>query len=134
MASQVADYLALLEQAVGKSGDHLGCYSPPDARFLSLETMLNSWKILKKAEKKAGKIFEYQKRIRRIQMAAAYVILVRWDAFRQEAREKNLPWPWPGSRQAFLDWFLQAARSEGATMVSEWQTLEDWAVKGGKSR
>jgi hypothetical protein len=134
MAGQVANYLTLLEQAVGKSGDDLGCYSPPDAKFLSLETMLNSWKILKRAEKKAGKIVEYGKRIRRVQMPVAYVVLVRWDAFRQEAREKNLPWPWPESRQEFLDWFLRSARSEGVTMISEWQTLEDWAAKGGKSR
>lgn len=134
MAGQVADYLTLLEQAVGKSEDDLGCYSPPDAKFLSLETMLNSWKILKKAEKKAGRIVEYGKRVRRVQMPVAYVVLVRWDAFRQEAREKKLPWPWPESRQELLDWFLRAARSEGVSMISEWQTLEDWAAKGGKSR
>jgi hypothetical protein len=61
-------------------------------------------------------------------------VLVRWDAFREEARKKNLAWPWPESRQEFLDWFLRAARIEGVTMISEWQTLEDWAAKGGKSR
>jgi hypothetical protein len=134
MAGQVDRYLTLLEQAVGKSGDDLGCYSPPDAKFLSLETMFDSWRILRKAEKKAGKIFEYGKRIRRVQMPVAYVVLVRWDDFREEARKRNLAWPWPESRQEFLDWFLQAARSEGITMISEWQTLEDWAAKGGKSR
>jgi len=134
MAGQIARYLELLEQAIGMAGDYLGCYSPPDAKFLSLETMINSWRILKKAEKKAGKIVEYGKRIRRVQMPVAYVVLARWDAFREEARKKNLAWPWPESRQALLDWFLRAARSEGVTMISEGQTLEDWAVKGGKSR
>ena len=134
MAGQVAKYLTLLEQAVGRSGDDLGCYSPPDAKFLSLETMHRSWGILKRAEKKAGNIVEYGKRIRRVQMPVAYVVLSRWDALRKEAREKNLTWPWPESRQEFLDWFLLAARSESVTMISEWQTLEDWAAKGGKSR
>jgi len=134
MAGHVARYLSLLEQAIDGSGDNLGCYSPPDAKFLSLETMIDSWRILKKAERKAGNIIEYGKRIRRVQMPVVYVVLVRWDDFRQEARKRNMAWPWPESRQEFLEWFLQAARSEGITMISEGQTLEDWAAKGGKSR
>jgi hypothetical protein len=134
MAGQVARYLALLEQAIDRSGDDLGCYSSPEAKFLSLEVIHRAWEILKRAEEKAGKIVEYGNRIRRVQMPAAYVVLVRWDAFREEARKKNLAWPWPESRQEFLDWFLRAARIEGVTMISEWQTLEDWAAKGGKSR
>jgi hypothetical protein len=134
MAGQVARYLSLLEQTIDRSGDDLGCYSPPDAKFLSLETMRRSWEILNRAEQKAGKIVEYGKRIRRVRMPVAYVVLVRWDAFREEARKRNLAWPWPESRLEFLEWFLEAARSEGVTMISEWQTLEDWAAKGGKSR
>ncbi|MGQ9671833.1 MAG: DUF4838 domain-containing protein [Candidatus Aminicenantales bacterium] len=134
MARDVARFLSLLEQAVFKSGDDLGCYSPPDAKFMTLETMLKAWGILKKAEKKAGKIFEYQKRIRRVQMPIAYVVLARWEAFRKEARDQGWPWPWPEEREQLLDWFLQVARAEGITMISEWQTLDDWAAKGGRSQ
>ncbi len=128
MAPPIADYLALLERAVAASGDKLGCYSPPDAKFLSLATALKAWDLLKKAEKKGRTFDVYRRRIRRAQLPVAYVVLVKWDAFRKEARGLGRPWPWPESREILLEWFLAAARAEGVTMISEWQTLEDWAV------
>ena len=128
MAPRVAAYLALLEQSVAASGDKLGCYSPPEATFLSLETMLKAWDLLKKAEKNGQSFVEYGRRIRRVQMPVAYAVIVKWNAFRQEARDRGLPWPWPESKEEFLAWFLAAARAEGVTMISEWQKLDDWAV------
>jgi len=133
-AKEVSDYLALLERAVSEAGDDLGCYSPATAKFLSLETVRQSWDILKKAEIKTGGKAELVKRLRRVQMPVAYVAIVRWGDFQKEARENGLKWPWPGSRQELLRWFLDSARSEGVTMISEWQTLDDWAAKGGNTR
>jgi len=134
MAPHIFEYLTLLENAVLASGDHLGCFSPSDAQFLSCETMLAAWDILKKAEVKAAKNAEFKRRLKRVQMPVAYVALVRWDSFQKEAQERGLKWPWPQAREGLLDWFLETARSEGVTMISEGQTLDDWAAKGGKSR
>jgi hypothetical protein len=134
MAGQISKYLALLERAVLETGDHLGCFSPTDAQFLSLGTMLDAWNILKKAKARAATKAEFVSRIRRVQMPVAYVALVRWDDFLKEAQERGLKWPWPQSRLELLGWFLETARSEGVTMISEGQTLADWAAKGGKSR
>jgi hypothetical protein len=133
-APNISEYLTLLENAVLATGDHLGCFSPPDAQFLSLDTMLKAWDILKKAEVKIAKNAEFVRRLKRVQLPVAYVALVRWDGFQKEAQERGLEWPWPQARQGLLDWFLEAARSEGVIMISEWQTLDDWASKGGKSR
>lgn len=134
MAGQISKYLALLERAVLETGDHLGCFSPTDAQFLSLGTMLDAWNILKKAKARAATKAEFVSRIRRVQMPVAYVALVRWDDFLKEAQERGLKWPWPQSRLELLGWFLETARSEGVTMISEGQTLADWAAKGGKAR
>jgi hypothetical protein len=134
IAGQISEYLTLLERAVLEAGDHLGCFSPTDARFLSLDTMLDAWDILKKAELKIAKNAEFVRRIRRVQMPVAYVVLVSWDGFLKEAQERGLKWPWAQARQELLDWFLETARSEGVTMISEGQTLDEWASKGGKSR
>ncbi len=133
-AGPVSAYLALLEQAVKESGDHLGCYSPPDAKFLSLETMIEAWRILEAAEKKVHRSNIFLGRVRRAQMPVGYVVLTRWDAFQKEAEEHGLSWPWPRSRRELLDWFLETARSEGVTMISEGQTLDEWAERGGRSR
>jgi hypothetical protein len=133
-AGYVSDYMTLLERAVRDSGDHLGCYSPPDAKFLSLDTILRAWAILKKAENRIRGTLEYARRVRSVQLPIAYAVLVRWDDLQKESFERSLAWPWPRERNEWLDWFLQAARSEKVGMISEWQTLDDWAGKGGKSR
>jgi hypothetical protein len=131
-ANKVSAYLGFLDGAIQKSGDYLGCYSPPDAKFLSLDTLLHSWDILKRAERKVAGTIEYARRVKRVQMPVAYVVLTRWELLRKEAGERNRPWPWMSERKEFLDWFIAAARSEGVTMISEGQTLDDWAAKGGR--
>jgi len=133
-AGPVAEYLSLLDQAVAASGDALGCYSPPTAKFLSLDTLVRAWDILSKAERRTAGTVEYGRRIRRVRMPVAYAVLADWDALAGEAAERRRGTPWPEKREALLDWFLEAARAEGVTMISEGQTLEDWAKKGGRSR
>ncbi len=133
-AAHISAYLALLERAVEESSDHLGCYSPPDARFLSLGTIVKAWKTLTQAENAVRKNAVFLKRIRRARMPVVYVVLTRWDAFQKEAQERGLEWLWSGSRQELLERFLETARAENVTMISEWQTLDDWAQKGGRPR
>jgi hypothetical protein len=41
-----------LEKAVQAAGDYLSCYSPPEAKFISLDTLTRSWNILNKAERR----------------------------------------------------------------------------------
>jgi len=130
----LSDYMTLLERAVRASEDHLGCYSPPDAKFLSLDTILRSWAILKKAEDRVRGTLEYARRVRSVQLPMAYAVFVRWDDLQKESFERNLAWPWPRARNEWLAWFLQAARAEKVDMISEWQALDDWAGKGGRSR
>jgi hypothetical protein len=130
-AGYVSDYLALLEKEVWASGDKLGCYSPPEAGFLSLKTLIKAWALLGKAEKKCGRIRQYARRVRLVQMPLIYVVLVRWDSLLKEARERKMAWPWQGGRDEWLDWFLRAARAENVSMISEGQTLEDWASYAG---
>ncbi len=131
---RVGEYLALLEAACAKAGDKLGCYSPTDAKFLSLDTMLKSREILEKAAKSVTGTPELARRVRRAELPVEYVVLGRWDEYRKEAAERILRWPWPSARGDLLARFLSVCRSEKVTMISEWQTLEDWAAKGGKTR
>ena len=127
-------YLDRLEKAVGRSGDPLGCYSPVDAKFLSLDTLLGAWRSLEAAKRKARRSSEYGRRVRRASLPVAYVVLSRWDSLKEDAGKIGRAWPWPGARAELLAWFLEAARGEGVTMISEWQTLADWAAKGGRQK
>lgn len=133
-AGAMDDYLEGLEAALAKSGDALGCYSPSDARFLSFETLTRSWRVLDRARKRAGRSAEYRRRVLRATLPAAYAVLARWDDLKAEAERAGRAWPWPATRDAFLEWFVDSARAEGITMISEWQTLADWAAKGGSKK
>ena len=133
-ARSIQSYLELLEKAVGKSGDALGCYSPADAKFLSLDTLVRSWRILEAAKKTARRSAEYSRRVRRASLSVAYVLITCWDSLRKEARKEGKRWPWPETRDVLLEWFLKAALEENITMISEWQTLADWTAKGGRTK
>jgi len=133
-AGPVADYLALLERAVRASGDPLGCYSPPEAKFLSLDTLTKARNLLAKAERRVAGTVEYARRVRRVWMPVAYVVLAKWDELRKQAADRRMAWPWPDRREELLGRFLDAAKAEGVTMISEGQTLEDWAANGGRKR
>ncbi len=133
-AGSMDDYLEGLEKALARSGDALGCYSPADARFLTFETLARSWKILGSARRKACRSIEYGRRVKRACLPVAYTVLARWDALKEEAARAGKTWPWTGTREAFLAWFLEAARAENVTMISEWQPFSDWAAKGGSQK
>jgi hypothetical protein len=130
-AGNVGDYLDLMEKAVAGSGDALGCYSPAEAKFLSLDVLRRGWDLLKSAEAKA-RLDEYRRRVRIARLPVAYVVLSRWDELRKEAGAAA--WPWGEDRKALLDWFLASARAERVTKISEWQDFEAWAAKGGKRK
>ena len=133
-AGAMDDYLEGLELALSRSGDPLGCYSPAEAKFLSFDTLARSWKILGSARHKARRSAEYGRRVLRASLPVAYSVIARWETLREEARRAGQAWPWPETRESLLDWFLEAARTEDITMISEWQTLADWAAKGGRQK
>jgi hypothetical protein len=133
-AGAIERYLEGLEKAVKKSGDALGCYSPADAKFLSLDTLSRSWRILEEAKNRALRSAEYRRRVRRASLPVAYVVITRWDSLRDDSLKTGKRWPWPETRDTLLEWFLNAAHEENITMISEWQTLDDWAAKGGRTK
>ncbi len=128
-AGEVGTVLGLLENAVAASGDPLGCYSPPDAKFLNIATLGRAWEVFARAERRTAGRREYARRVLLAKLPFAYVAFIRWDALRKEASDRGISWPWPGSRNELGAWFLKNARAEGVTHISEWQSLEDWAAK-----
>jgi hypothetical protein len=133
-AGAVDDYLEGLERAVARTGDPLGCYSPSEAKFLSFEILSRSWRTLEAARRKARRSAEYGRRVLRVKLPVAYAVLARWDELKGEAEKAGKTWPWPAARETFLEWFLEAARAENITMISEWQPFADWAAKGGRRK
>jgi len=96
-ARPVLDYIELMHDAVEASGDWLGLSSPPDAEFLSLDTLSKAWKLLADAERAAGDDPDLGLRVRVARLPVMYVFLMRWDALREEARSAQSDWLPPDS-------------------------------------
>jgi hypothetical protein len=133
-AGPIEDYLALLEKSVLAAGDALGCYSPPTAKFLTLDSLTEAWRLLEKAERRTMGTNEYASRIRLAKMPAAYVVLTRWGALKEEAARSGKPWIWPVKREELLVWFQASAKAAGVSRISEGRPFEDWSSAEGRER
>jgi hypothetical protein len=110
---------------VDASGDYLGCYSPPDAKFLSLETLAAGWRQLQMAEAAAGADGALRHRVRVAQLPLLYAFIVRWEALRSEAAAAQIQWPVNDTIQATYERFMAIAEAEKVTRVAEGRTI-DW--------
>lgn len=115
----VRAYLKLTHDAVEASGDALGCYSPPDAKFLSLKTLTDGWKLMRAAEAAAGTDEAVAHRVHVAQLPLLYTFLVRWEALHKEADASGAPWPVDDAPSAVYERFMRTAKAENITMVSE---------------
>ncbi|MEW6250336.1 MAG: DUF4838 domain-containing protein [Planctomycetota bacterium] len=140
-AEPLRAYLKLTHDAVNASGDKLGCYSPPDAKFLSLANLSAAVRLWENAVA-AATVAEKQPAwaaqgaapglLLRVQTAALptmYTLLVRWDALRQEAKANDVPWPVADSPARVYELFMDTARAAQVTMISEGQALAGMAQR-----
>lgn len=86
-------YLDEIHHAVEKTGDWLTLSSPPDSPFLSLETLLASWKHLAAAEASVADQPEFLQRVEIAQLPVRFVYLVRWKNLKYLAFTRGRDWP-----------------------------------------
>lgn len=123
-APHVRAYLQTTHDAVEASGDPLGCFSSPEAKFLSFKTLSAGLQHLKAAEAAAGDDAELKGRVLTAQMPVLYTFILRWDALRKEAQGANAPWPVAETKQAVHERFMELAKAANVTMVAEGRNLE----------
>ncbi|HEY3241791.1 MAG TPA: DUF4838 domain-containing protein [Phycisphaerae bacterium] len=123
-AAGIRAYLAVMHDAVESSGDPLGCFSPADAKFLSLKTLLAGWKHLEDAEAAAGADDTIRQRVKTAKLPVMYAFLARWDALRREASAIDTQWPLPGHAMDVYERFMEIARREKVTHISEGNSID----------
>jgi len=124
-AEHIRAYLRLTHDAVDASGDYLGCYSPPDAKFLTLDTLRAGCRHLQRAEAAAGDDEELRHRVRVAQLPVLYTFIVRWEALRSEAAAAQIQWPVNDTIQAAFERFMEVVEVEKVTRVAEGRKI-DW--------
>lgn len=116
----VKRYLDVIHDAVDQSGDWLGCFSNPDAKFLSFEVLSKGWLCLKEAETAAGDDEDLRFRVRVAQLPVMYAVMIKWEQMRKEAGAANVSWPWPESIGKFYADFKAVAAAKKVTRLNEW--------------
>ncbi len=134
---EIGAWLDLLEGAVAKTGERVGCYTSPRARYLSFDLLAEGWKHMLAAEKLVRGDPVVLERVRAARLPLLYTVLLKWKDFRTRARKEKRPWPFPGSPGKVLDLFMETARKEGITRLREgrpgFQALERAAEKAEDS-
>lgn len=115
----------MTQQANATGSDHLGCCSPPDAKFLSLATLSAGWKHLQSAEKAAGTDEALLLRVRTAQLPVLYTFIIQWDRLRKEAADAKHSWPVAEAQSVVYERFMKTATAIKMTHVAEGRKI-DW--------
>ena len=112
-------YLKVTHDAVEASGDHLGCFSPHTAKFLSFETLSKGWENLKAAEEAAKDNPALHFRVQVAQLPMMYVFMMRWDEMREKAQAASADWPMTNTIKETYERFLEVAKRKNMTHLRE---------------
>jgi len=132
--SDVLAYVELIHDAVEESGDYLNLSSPPDAKFLSIGTLSEAWKILQDAEAAAGDHRTYRERVHNPQRSVLYAFSKAYDRLRNEAAETSSEWPLPDSPLAIHDLLHPPGPEVVYTLPAEWSFKTDPSDAGWSER
>jgi hypothetical protein len=117
----IKDYLKITHDAVEASGDHLGCFSPHTAKFLSFETLSKCWEQLKAAESAVLDNPDLRFRVQVAQLPIMYTYIMRWNDMRQACQAAGADWPMPDSIETAYEQFKEVAQKNDVTRLNEWQ-------------
>ena len=118
-AKHIRAYLDVTHDAVEASGDHLGCFSPHTAKFLSFDTLHRGWAHLVKAEGAVKDDPDLLQRVRVAQLPVMYTFLMRWKDMRRAAKTAKAPWPLGESVDDVYKHFRAIAKDKKITHVRE---------------
>jgi hypothetical protein len=127
---EIVAYLDVMHNAVEVSSDLLDLSSPPDAYFLSIQTLVDGWAHLRTAENAVKDDPVLLPRVKIAQMPVMFVFLVRWDQLKWGATCNGIEWPLSASRDEVYKQFMDIVKTSGVTLSPQSQKL---LVKGGNS-
>ena len=115
---ELVAYLDVTHDAVAAAGDYLGLSSPPDAAFLSFDTLSGAWAHLQRAADLVNADPALSARVEKARIPVLYVFLCRWDALRREAEAAGAAWPMPDAVEDVYARIKQLAARHGINLKS----------------
>jgi hypothetical protein len=120
-AAGIKAYLKVTHDAVEQSADWLGCFESHTARFLSFDTLWRGWQHLKAAEAAVQNDPALLLRVQVAELPVLYTFLMRWNDFREQAKNAGADWPLPPSIKDTYSQFLTIAQKKNITRLNEHQ-------------
>ena len=134
---EIGKWLDLLNGAAARVKGKIGCFTPPEAPYLSFRVLAGGWKHMKAAEKAAAGSPAFLRRVQAAQAPLLYTVILKWKTFRRKARRTKRPWPFPPTPRKALELFMSAAKKGGVTRIREsrpgFQALEEAVQAAEKS-
>jgi hypothetical protein len=115
----ILQYIEVLHDRAAATGYHLGCYSEPNAPFLSAELLIESEGLFQKAEAAVAGQPEVLARVQVAHLPVRYVAIVRWAALRADAEAKKLAWAFPATPLEAIEDFEKVRAENQITALSE---------------
>ncbi len=128
-SKEIINYLNVMHDAAQVSGDAVSLSSPPDAAFLTIQTLDEGWAHLKAAESAVKDNPALLRKVQITQLPSLFVFLARWDALKDGAICRGINWPLPQSRDEVLKMFNDIVAENDLVLGRE---TSAWLAKGGK--
>ena len=124
-AQPLSDYIALLEAAVDRSGQRLGCYMMDTSAYLRLEDLNQATELFNKAAELVKGDPALTARVRRARMPLDHAWIQRYRALKRAAQMAGKPYLGPADPAAFCEDFIQAAHDFNAGSYAEGRNFDD---------
>ena len=109
----VAAYLAVTHDALASTDDYLNLSSPPDAKFLSFDTLSRAAFHLQAATEAVNDDPSIYPRVERLPLSIMYASIFQWEDLQKEAKEAGMEWFLPGSRDDVYREIKRIAAKQG---------------------
>ncbi len=127
--SLVREYIDLLHDTAEATGHYLRIGSGPTAPFFTLDFMGRAWALFDEAEAAVADDPEVLNRVQMARLPLRYVWAVRWHEFEAQARREGLDWPGPDDYVANAQTFMEVARRNGVTRLSEGRAIDTFEAR-----
>lgn len=101
-APYLREYLAVMQEAVQRSGVHLGCYMPDTKRWLTLDDLTRATRLFGQASDAVRNDPALAARVRRERMPLDLVWLQQYESFQREARRRGVEFLGPEDPEAAM--------------------------------
>jgi len=125
----IREYINYLHDDAISSGHYLSIGSSTSAPFLSLQLMAKAEELFNQAEEAVKGDAELLNRVQMARLPVRYVWTMRWHDLQDEAELAGLAWPGPADYAQNARTFMQVAKANKVTKLSEGRPIEAFSAR-----